>query len=172
MAVPTVTGVNHNSGPTGGGTAVTITGTNFVNVSSVSFGGQSASFSVTNSTTIQASSPPHAAGSVDIRVITNGGTSDPNPNDTFFYQVNIPTVTNVNPNHGPTGGGTAVTITGTNFSNAISVSFGGTAASFSITNATTITASSPPHAAGVVDITVTNPDGTSTIVTADQFTYQ
>src|SRR5262249_24661084 len=39
-----------------------------------------------------------------------------------------PTVTNVNPNTGPTSGGTSVTITGTNFSGATAVSFGGNAA--------------------------------------------
>src|SRR5262249_17725022 len=36
----------------------------------------------------------------------------------------VPTVTNVEPNSGPRGGGTLVTITGTNFKEVISVKFG------------------------------------------------
>ena len=39
-----------------------------------------------------------------------------------------PTVSAVNPNAGPIAGGTSVTITGTNFTGATAVSFGGTAA--------------------------------------------
>ena len=35
----------------------------------------------------------------------------------------------------------------------------------------TITATSPAHAAGVFDVTVTTPAGTSAVVAADQFTF-
>ena len=86
---------------------------------------------------------------------------------------NTPTVSAVNPNAGPIAGGTGVTITGTNFTGATAVSFGGTAAaSFAVVSATSITATSPAHAAGAVDVTVTTPNGTSTTSSADLFTYQ
>ena len=86
-------------------------------------------------------------------------------------QFGPPTVTNVNPNTGPTSGGTSVTITGTNFSGATAVSFGGNAAaSFTVNSATQITATSPAGM-GTVDVTVTNENGTSATSSGDRFTY-
>ena len=57
-------------------------------------------------------------------------------------------------------------------SGATAVSFGTTAAtSFTVVNATTITATAPAHAAGTVDITVTTLGGTTPKSPADQYTY-
>ncbi|HVA09133.1 MAG TPA: IPT/TIG domain-containing protein [Acidimicrobiales bacterium] len=83
-----------------------------------------------------------------------------------------PAVTGINPNSGPTAGGTVVTITGTGFQCVTGVKFGSTpASSFTVVSPTDISATSPPGAAGVVDVTVTNCNGTSPTGTADQFTY-
>ena len=80
-----------------------------------------------------------------------------------------PTVTNVMPSTGSAG--TSVVITGTRFSRAIDVEFGATPAfSFHVDSDTQITAVSPGHKAGTVDITVTV-QGTSATSSADQFTY-
>ena len=66
------------------------------------------------------------------------------------------TVTGVTPNTGPAAGGTPVTITGTNFISPVSVTFGGVAATnVVVVNSTTITATTPAHAAGAVDVVVT-----------------
>jgi hypothetical protein len=85
-----------------------------------------------------------------------------------------PTVAGVSPNTGPAAGGTSitsVTITGTNLTGATAVSFGGTAATgFAVVSATSITATSPAHATGAVDVTVTTPNGTSAVNSADTFT--
>ncbi|HXG19026.1 MAG TPA: LamG-like jellyroll fold domain-containing protein [Methylomirabilota bacterium] len=82
-----------------------------------------------------------------------------------------PTVSSVSPASGPTSGGTSVTIAGTNFATGASVSFGGTAATtVSVVSATSITATTPAHAAGVVSVVVTNPDGQSGTLT-NGFTY-
>jgi hypothetical protein len=82
-----------------------------------------------------------------------------------------PTVTGVEPNHGPAAGGTSVSITGTNFTGATSVKFGSTnAASFKVNSDTSITAVSPAGT-GTVDVTVTTPSGTSATSSADRFTY-
>ena len=83
-----------------------------------------------------------------------------------------PTITAVSPNSGPIAGGTSVVITGCGFTGATAVSFGGTAATTFIVNSSTqITATSPAHAIGVVNVTVTTPSGTSATTVADQFTY-
>ena len=75
----------------------------------------------------------------------------------------VPTVTDVSPSSGPSTGGTAVTITGTNFSAVSAVNFGATpAATYTVQNGTSITATAPASTvgAGTVDVTVTT-EGTS-----------
>lgn len=74
-----------------------------------------------------------------------------------------PTITGVSPATGSAAGGTSVTITGTDLSGATAVSFGGTAAaSFTVDSATQITAVTPAHASGAVDVTITTPGGSDT----------
>ena len=74
-----------------------------------------------------------------------------------------PTVTSISPTTGTTVGGTSVTITGTNLTGATAVTIGGVAATgLTVVNATTITATTPAHAAGAVDVAVTTPGGTGT----------
>ncbi len=167
---PTVSGVSPSSGPTTGGTPVTIFGTDFVAGSSVDFGGSAGtSVSVTSPTTITAVSPP-GAGVVNVTVRTPSGTSAISVTDQFTYG-GAPTITAVSPSSGPTTGGTPVTIYGTDFVAGSSVDFGATpATSASVTSPTTITAVSPPGA-GVVNVTVRTPSGTSAITVVDQFHY-
>ena len=58
-----------------------------------------------------------------------------------FTAVAAPTVTGLSPASGAPGGGTSVTITGTNFTGATQVLFGGIAGSpFTVNSATSITA--------------------------------
>jgi uncharacterized repeat protein (TIGR01451 family) len=79
----------------------------------------------------------------------------------------------LSPNQGSDAGGTNVTITGSGFVNggSLAVSFGGNAATaVSFVNSTTITCTTPLHAAGVVDVVLTNGDGQPTTAT-NGFTY-
>jgi len=70
-----------------------------------------------------------------------------------------PVPTSISPTSGTTAGGTPVTITGTGFLPGATVSFGGTSATgVSVANSTTITATTPAHAAGAVNVVVTNTD--------------
>jgi hypothetical protein len=72
---PTVTGINATSGPAGGGTAVTITGTGFVNGATVKIGGQNATgVGFVNSTTLTAHTPALAAGTLNDVVVINPST--------------------------------------------------------------------------------------------------
>jgi chitodextrinase len=68
----------------------------------------------------------------------------------------VPTVSIVAPNNGPATGGTAVTITGTNFAAGATVAFGEAAAmNVVVVNGTKITATTPAGSAGAVTVTVT-----------------
>ncbi len=69
-----------------------------------------------------------------------------------------PTVTSIAPTSGPATGGTAITITGTNFAAGATVKIGGVAAtSVVFVGATTITCKAPARPAGALyDVTVTN----------------
>jgi hypothetical protein len=76
--------------------------------------------------------------------------------------VTPPNPTGVAPATGTSGGGTNVTITGTDFQSGAAVTFGGVAATnVNVVAANTITATTPAHAAGTFDIVVTNPDSTA-----------
>ena len=153
-STPTVSSVSPNSGPTTGGTPVTITGANFAAGATVMFGATAATnVVVVNSTTITATTPAGSIGAVTVTV-TVGGLSGSLASG-FSYAL-PPTVTNVSPNTGTTSGGTAVTITGTNFAAGATVTFGAAAAtSVVVVNSTTITAKTPAGSAGAVTVTVT-----------------
>jgi phosphatidylserine/phosphatidylglycerophosphate/cardiolipin synthase-like enzyme len=86
-------------------------------------------------------------------------------------QPQAPTLTSVSPNSGPTAGGTSVNITGTNFSSGATVKFDTNAAtSVTVISSTSITATVPAHAAGAVNVVVTNSNGQSATLTSG-FTY-
>jgi hypothetical protein len=94
VCAPTITGVSPNTGPTAGGTAVTVTGTNFFAPMTVTFGGVAATnVVVVNGTTLTATTPAHAAGSVDVVVQTCGtANSPPLPNGfTYLAAAAVPT---------------------------------------------------------------------------------
>ena len=73
------------------------------------------------------------------------------------------TLTNVSPSSGPASGGTGVTLTGTGLTGATSVTFGGTAATgVNVVSSTTVTAVTPAHATGAVNVVITTPSGSAT----------
>src|ERR1019366_6300280 len=170
VVAPAVTSVSPNNGPAAGGAAVTITGANFATGATVTFGGTAATnVVVVNSTTITATTPAGSAGAVTVTVTNPGGQSGSLANG-FTYVV-PPTVSSVSPNSGSTGGGTAVTITGTNFAAGATVKFGSTAATnVAVVNSTTITATTPAGTVGAVTVTVTNL-GPQSGSLANGFTY-
>lgn len=71
-----------------------------------------------------------------------------------------PALAAVVPAVGKASGGTSVTLTGSGFVSGASVSFGGIAATgVSVLAPSVLTATTPAHAVGAVDVTVTNPGG-------------
>ncbi len=167
---PGITSVSPSTGPEAGGTPVTITGTNLDGATAVKFGTTGAeSFKINSPTSIEAVAPS-GSGTVEVSVMTERGTSTATTADDFSY-VPPPAVTSVGPNSGPEAGGTSVTISGAGLSGATAVKFGGgNAESFKVNSPTSIEAVSP-NGSGTVQVTVTNPYGTSTTNAGDQFTY-
>ncbi len=142
--IPTIT----NFAPTnaGNGISVTITGTNFIAPTSVTFGGTEAtSFTVNSSTEISAVVGSGTSGSVE--VTTAGGTGSL----VGFTWVDTPVVSAFNPTTGTTG--TSVVITGEHFDGASNVTFGEiSATSFTVNNSNQITASVASGASGEVSV--------------------
>jgi hypothetical protein len=170
---PLISGISPNSGPIAGGTTVTISGTGFATGATVKFGNTFATnVNVVGSTTITAVTPARSAGSVNVVVTNPNGQNVSSANGyTYVSSTPAPGVSTVSPTSGPTTGGTQITITGTGFVAGASVTLGGTAASgVVVSNSTTITATTPAHTAGTVDVAVTNPDGQS-VSKAGAFTY-
>ena len=174
-ANPTVTSISPATGPLSGTTSVVITGTGFTGATTVKFGTTAAtSFTVTNATSITAVSPAGSAGTVDITVTTPYGTSATSSADKYTY-VAAPTFNSITLSTGNSTGGTSVTITGTNFvTGATSVTIGGTAAtSVSVSSSTTLTAITPPGAAGLANVVITTAGGSVTGTGAyDYYTIQ
>ncbi|MGH9174504.1 MAG: IPT/TIG domain-containing protein, partial [Vicinamibacterales bacterium] len=124
----------------------------------------------TSDSEIVATAPPHAAGPVDVIVSNVVGSSAATPASQFTY-VSPPVVTAVNPTSGSTLGGAAITITGAGFAAGARVVIGGAdATGINVVSATSVTATTPAHAAGVVGVQVINPDGQSDTLPSS-FTY-
>jgi hypothetical protein len=171
QGLPVVKKLSASYGPPGGGTKVTISGSGLSGATGVFFGGVAAkSFTVNANGTITAIAPAHSAGTVDVTVVTALGTSQIGSSDKFTYLAK-PTVTAITPKNGPAAGGTVVTIYGTGLNYVTKVTFGGVAAKFQLNADGTLTVWSPAHLAGIVDILVISPGGTSAKTTADRFTY-
>ena len=79
-----------------------------------------------------------------------------------------PVITSISPTSGPTKGGSSITITGTDLSDA-SVTFAGVAATVTSNTSTSITVTNPAGTAGALDVAVTTSAGTATEING--FTY-
>lgn len=155
--VPTVLSISPVSGPTSGGTVVTIRGANFTGWATVTVGGVAATnVTVTDTTTIQATTGARSAGPADVTVTVDGRSSTLTAGFTYVT-LPPPTVSAISPSSGPTSGGTTVTLTGTSFASGATVSIGGAAASgVSVLSATSLRAVTGARAtAGAADVVVT-----------------
>jgi hypothetical protein len=169
---PTISSINPSSGTPNGGNLVTITGANFVNGATVKFDTSNGiGTTVNSSTSITVTAPAHAAGAVTVTVTNPDSQSG---TTTYTYVNPTISVSSVSPNTGTTSGGTAVTISGSNFQSGATVAFGArNATNVNVVNATTITATTPlgpPTQQLTVDVKVTNPDNKSATLTGG-FTY-
>ena len=97
---PSITSVSPSSGPTTGGTSVTITGTGFTSGQdpfTVTFGSTSVTGTRIDNTHLSATTPAHAAGAVNVTVTDKGGAPGATLNNGFTYNKVTPTITWNNP---------------------------------------------------------------------------
>lgn len=164
-----IAGIYPAAGSVSGGNAVTITGTGFGAVEAtgaIKFGSVASPSYVINAAgdTIVATVPAGTLGSatVSIQYGVSGTSTAKLVYGTYTY-LNAPTTTAVTPSGGPVAGGNTVTITGTGFTGATGVSFGGVNAQSFTATPTSITAVAPANPAGSKTITITGAAGTTTI---------
>jgi IPT/TIG domain-containing protein/Calx-beta domain-containing protein len=157
------------NGPTAGGTATTISGLNFASPCSVTFGGTAASsVAFVSPTTLNATTPAHAGGTVDVGV-TCGADHFTLANG-FTYTANAPHLASVSPISGTTHGGTVVVLSGSDLRSACGVTFGGIAAKIlSDLTPGKLVVTTPAHDTGAVDVTLQCGDSTATIGSAFAF---
>jgi len=162
-ATPTVSGVSPTHASPGA--SVTLTGTNFTNVASVSFNGHAAfSFSVASGTQINAVVPGNATtGTIQVTTINGQATS---PSFTVDA-AQTPTITTYTPS--TLSIGTVVTLTGTHFVGTTAVQFNGVnATTFTVDSDTQIRATAPAGlTAGTITVTSGGGVATSTAYTVN-----
>ena len=171
-ANPTVTSLAPTAGPVLGGSAVVVSGTNFVSGNLFcKFGAQVASAAFINSGSALCTSPAGSAGSIVVEISNNNQDYTTN-GVTYLFQA-AAAVTSLLPVTGPVVGNTTVTVRGINFvGTTIFCKFGtATQSQATIVSNTTVMCVSPPASAGVVGVEISNnnQDFTSNSV---QFTYQ
>ena len=169
---PKVTSISPVSGSPAGGTTVTVNGAGLTGATKVFFGSNSASPISINAggTQLTVKNPAGPAGTqVNVQVTTPGGERPVASGDVFTYQ---PAITSLSRTSGPPTGGNQVSISGGGFSTVLHVRFGTTTAlTYTVKSSTLIVATSPPHAAGQVRVSVTTAAGTTPATPADLFTY-
>jgi hypothetical protein len=156
-----VSNIAPNQGSSLGGTYVMITGANFSHWSNITIGGAKATFLKNPSdSTICAITPPHAASAtpVDVVVYTNSLEGAGTKFGAFTYKDDM---IKIMPHSGSAEGGETVTIEGLDFTGAESVTFGGVPGTNFTRSTDTrphkITAKTPKHSPGSVDVVVPMP---------------
>jgi hypothetical protein len=150
---PTITYCNPTSGPVG--TIVDLQGTNLSATTSVTFNGTAAAYTVNSDSEIHAT-VPNGATTGPLAVTTPDGTiTSVGP----FTVTLPPTISSFTPTSAPVGA--TVSITGNNFTGATSVKFNGSAASYTVNSATSVTTAVPTGATSG-PISVTTAAGTAT----------
>jgi hypothetical protein len=87
------------------------------------------------------------------------------------YTPPTPTATAVTPTSGTTAGGTAITVSGANFANPMTVTVGGQACTVTASTSTSVTCTTPAGTAGAADVVLTTGYSQSVTLTGG-FTYQ
>ncbi len=156
---PEVASISPPEGPIAGGTPVTITGRHFMEGVSVTIGGLASEVKVRSETELTAVTPAKIAGSYEVIVSDEAGSSSGGPS--YRFVPSLPAVTSITPPEGPAAGGTAVTITGAHFRPGASVTIGGAASEVNVRSETEITARTTAQPPGSYAVIVSDEAGNS-----------
>lgn len=171
---PVITSVSPSSGPQGGGTSITITGSGFVPGSLVLIGNTPAILPVVlDDTTLTATTPAGALGAQDLMVIGPRSTAGTLAGGFTYGSSPDPELTAISPVSGAVTGGTTVTLTVANIGVTPTVTFNGVAAtSVVLVDPTTVTCVTPgmPATDATADVVVTVGGRSATL--ADGFTWE
>ncbi|MGY5346092.1 IPT/TIG domain-containing protein [Paenibacillus glucanolyticus] len=166
---PIITSITPDKGSVIGGEEVVIVGDKFMQGATVRFGAvEAVSVQTISPTEIKAITPSGVQGTVNVTVRNPDGQYVSIP---FMYTAQ-PTLATITPPNGPMEGGNRVVIRGTNFLAGAKVKFGDKyGAGVVFNNPSYLEVKAPASdIAGVVDVTVENPDGTF-ITQASGYTY-
>jgi len=158
---PKISHLEPRTGPTGGGTRVTIEGDGFPSNASVRFGREPAKIvSVKSANKIETVTPAQGAGMVDVEVVTTDRGSGVSKAGFKYENTPPPTISLVAPNKGTIDGGTELSIEGKNFAEGAVVVVNGIACKTRRISGSVLEAKTPEGDDGkLVDVGVKNPDG-------------
>ncbi|WP_196398880.1 IPT/TIG domain-containing protein, partial [Legionella saoudiensis] len=162
---PSLTSLSPTTGPVSGNTVITLSGSGFTPGTTVTVGGIAATnVTVVNASTITASTPAYVSGLLTVDVVVNNGVGSATLAGGFTYTAVAPSLSGITPASGSIAGGTTITLTGSGFVPGMSVTLGGTAATnVTVVNSTTLTAVTPAHTSGAVDVVVSNSVNSATL---------
>jgi len=156
---PKITNISPEIGSPSGGTKITITGENFKGngVKSVIIGGKSVEFTEASSSMITAVTPPGDAGKAMDVIVTNRDSQEAKRVG-GFTPVRL-VVKDIEPESGPSAGGTKIAIKGDGFIEGATVKIGGKQAEeIKVESRKLITAKMPQNPPGLKDVIVINPN--------------
>ena len=154
-SAPIVRSISPKSGPTSGGTPVTVSGVNFKTGDTVLFGGVAASsVTVSSATQIQAVTPAHIAGPITVTVQDAGGQSA-NLANGFTYDTTVTSITVTPNNQTTTIGGEVQYKAVDNFGNNITSSVVWNSSDSSIASITSLGLATGRADGGPITITAT-----------------
>lgn len=165
---PTIVGISPTSGPTAGGNTLTISGTSLGTTgAAVQLGSQSCGVTSQTNTQIQCSVPAGEGTGLAVTVTINGSPAT----NSVLYSYQKPSVTGITPSSGSAGGGTSLTIAGSNFGLNPAVALGALSCAIVSHSHTSITCTSPPGTGTGLVVKVTA-GGQSSAETTITFSYQ
>ena len=168
-----VLSISPPEGPTVLATIARIEGTGFQSGDTVTVDGSRVDATVLSATTISLAMPAHAAGKVEVtvsRVLPIGAHSLSVPGGYRYAVIPPPVISELVPNSGSTAGGVPILIKGTGVGSAVTVTVGGIVSTFENEWGPDdpIYLSTPAHAAGTVEVIVTDRYGQTG---SGEFTY-
>jgi len=164
-----VTRITPTNGKQAGGDTGSITGNGFMPGATVTISGTPVTNVVVTSTLITFTIPPGTEGAKDVAVINPDGQEGILPQG-YTYNP-FPIIEDIEPNEGPRGGGTQITITGNHFIQGVAVTIGDERIpGLDFFSPIELRLKTPAGTTGAKEVRVVNPDGQDAVL-KDGFTY-